>query len=81
MDLLQCFKRINLHSIEIARAIGGEWLVQKMAAEEEGERQVKAEQEAEETMRRVAAQVAAAEEKAANGAKKPESPSEPKSES
>ncbi len=81
MDLLQCFKRINLHSIEIARAIGGEWLVQKMAAEEEGERQVKAEQEAEETMRRVAAQVAAAEEKAANGAKKSESPSEPKSES
>ncbi|HMM61781.1 MAG TPA: PhoU domain-containing protein, partial [Candidatus Rifleibacterium sp.] len=53
MDLLQCFKRINLHSIEIAKAIGGEWLVQKMAAEEEGERQVKAEQEAEETMRRV----------------------------
>lgn len=81
MDLLQCFKRINLHSIEIAKAIGGEWLVQKMAAEEEGERQVKAEQEAEETMKRVAAQVAAAEEKAANGGKKPENPSEPKSES
>lgn len=81
MDLLQCFKRINLHSIEIAKAIGGEWLVQKMAAEEEGERQVKAEQEAEETMKRVAAQVAAAEEKAANGVKKPEAPSEPKSES
>ncbi len=81
MDLLQCFKRINLHSIEIAKAIGGEWLVQKMAAEEEGERQVKAEQEAEETMRRVAAQVAAAEEKAANGSKKEELPSQPKSES
>lgn len=78
MDLLQCFKRINLHSIEIAKAIGGEWLVQKMAAEEEGERMVKAEQEAEETMKRVAAQVAAAEEKAANGSKKPETPSEPK---
>jgi len=81
MDLLQCFKRINLHSIEISKAIGGEWLVQKMAAEEEGERLVKAEQEAEETMKRVAAQVSAAEEKAANGVKKPEAPSEPKSES
>lgn len=80
MDLLQCFKRINLHSIEIAKSIGGEWLVQKMAAEEEGERQVKAEQEAEETMRRVAAQVAVAEQKAAKDQQKIEPPSEPKSE-
>ena len=47
MDLLQCFKRINLHSIEIAKAIGGEWLVQKLAAASESERIAQAEDDAE----------------------------------
>lgn len=50
MDLLQCFKRINLHSIEIARAIGGEWLMQRAAAEEEAERQARADKEADEVV-------------------------------
>jgi len=59
MDLLQCFKRINLHSIEVARAIGGEWLTQKMASEGDTEKQIKAEQEAEKTLAAVAAKVSA----------------------
>ncbi|MDD2998602.1 MAG: Na/Pi cotransporter family protein [Candidatus Riflebacteria bacterium] len=46
MDLLQCFKRINVHSIEIAKAIGGEWLFQKAAAEDEVEKQARADKEA-----------------------------------
>lgn len=46
MDLLQCFKRINVHSIEIAKAIGGEWLFQKAAAEDEIEKQARADKEA-----------------------------------
>lgn len=58
MDLLQCFKRINLHSIEIAKSIGGEWLVQKMADEEENERMVKAEQDAEQVIADAAAKAA-----------------------
>lgn len=29
MDLLQCFKRINLHSIEIAKSMSGDWFSQR----------------------------------------------------
>ncbi len=57
MDLLQCFKRINLHSIEIARSIGGEQLVQKMAAESDAELHARAEQDAEIVLAAVKAKV------------------------
>ncbi|MDD3147481.1 MAG: hypothetical protein PHD82_09275, partial [Candidatus Riflebacteria bacterium] len=50
--------RINLHSIEVAKAIGGEWLIQKMADEEEGERQAKAERDAERVLADAAAKAA-----------------------
>ncbi len=57
MDLLQCFKRINLHSIEIARSVGGEQLVQKMAAESDAELHARAEQDAEIVLAAVKAKV------------------------
>ncbi len=57
MDLLQCFKRINLHSIEIARSIGGDQLIQKMAADSDAEQHAMAEQEAENVLAQVKAKV------------------------
>lgn len=60
MDLLQCFKRINLHSIEIAKSIGGEWLVQKLAAASENERIAQAEDDAERVLNAAHAKVAEA---------------------
>lgn len=40
MDLLQCFKRINLHSIEIAKSMNSEWFSQRAVPLEDSEIQV-----------------------------------------